>query len=500
MILSPSTVLRAVAVVALGCGCARPALARQPVASRVLTPGVPAARELARGQSHTYEVALDTGQFTAVSVWSRAVLALSITDPAGRVMIEATVKHVSVVADATGRYVVQVRANGPAVGSEPYELTLEPPRPAGAQENARAAGDRALSEAMLLTPQRSAAADQQAKATLTAAIASFRQADYRWGEALALSRLGQLYQRGTTDMTLARTTLAEALTLARAIEDVPARRGVSPRAWHDLHRFTRPQARAGVLRTSARDLRVPRRSRRPGHCPHECCHRVERPAGVSDCGGCLRPGAAARLECWRPRAGRTHPQQPWRHAPAAWRRAAGLGALPESASPQPVHRQRSARVDGRQQHGDRLQAAGRLPPGARVLRAVACRCVRQLGNPSNEAQLLNNIGNIQKAEGRPEESLGPSTRRWRSSAGSGHRRARPWSLNNMGSAHFQLAQYRPHWISTCSPATCRKALGDRRGEASSLNYAGVAWHKLGEPSRALADLRESLAIRRQTTR
>ncbi len=185
----------------------------------MLTPGVSVARELASGQSHAYEIALDAGQFTVVTVKGRDAVRAVGHRSRRALMIETTVKQVSVVAAAKGRYAVQVRANSPGLAPGPYELTIELPRPAGAPEMARAAGDRALSEAMPLMPQRSAASNQQAFDKLTAAISSFRLAGHRWGEALALSKVGQLYQRAP-DMTRARTTLAEALAIARSIEDV----------------------------------------------------------------------------------------------------------------------------------------------------------------------------------------------------------------------------------------------------------------------------------------
>ena len=329
-------------------------------------------------------------------------------------------------------------------------------------------------------PQRSAASNQQALDKLTAAISSFRLAGHPWGEALALSKVGQLYQRAT-DMTRARATLAEALALARAIEDDGSKESVSSRLARPS-RVARTPARAGVLRTGARDLRA-RRSGRPGHRPHECRHRVERPARVSDCGGRLRPGAAARLECRRSRAGRTHPQQPWRHAPSDRRRAACPGALPESASPQSVHRQRSARVDGHQQHRDRLQAVGRLSTSARSY-TQSLELVRTLGNPSNEAQLLNNIGNIQKAEGQPDESLESFDQ-----ALSIFRRleARPGEamvLNNIAAPPtISWASIKKALNLHLQSHEVRKAAGDRRGDSSSLNNAGLAWHKLREPAR-----------------
>ena len=100
--------------------------------SQALTPGAPIAREPSGRQPHSYEIVLEAGQFTIVSVKQQHAPAnVSIRDPFGTKIFELYVEKAAIFAEATGRYVVQVLAPAGA-----YEIRIEPPQLARAQDKA----------------------------------------------------------------------------------------------------------------------------------------------------------------------------------------------------------------------------------------------------------------------------------------------------------------------------------------------------------------------------
>jgi len=499
MTLRSPIVLGAGVVLTLSVCCAPVVAAGQPAEPQLLTPGAPVVRELASGQSHAYQIALDAGQFTVVTVkYQHGAPVLSVTDPAGRQIIERAPSQVSVVAALKGRYLLRVAANDQAAHPGRYELTIEPSRPAGAREIARASGDRVLSDGLSLALQRTATADQQAIGKFTSALALFGQAGHRRGEALALLRLGQTYVRSPTETDRARAYLNDAVELARALADKLIEAdsllnlGVAYPAlterkqaleYYDqalkLFEGLENQAGQAMALTNAAtawsDLREYRTA-------VEYFNRALSLASVV--------GYRAQAARIQNSLGITY--QELGDVPMALEHFSQ--ALPLSRSTGNLQLEYMVINNtgiAYKQLGDYQRALDSYQQSL-VL-------ARKMGNLSSEAQLLNNIGNIYRAESQSEKSLESYDqalsmfRRLKAAGGEA------MVLNNMGSAYYQLGDYERALELHLQSRELRKAAGDRRGESSSLNYAGMAWHKLHQPAKALECLRESLEIRRQTS-
>ncbi len=499
MTLRASIVLRTGVVLTLSLCCALPDAAGQPAAPRALTPGVPVTRELASGQSHTYEIVLEAGEYTVVTVKQQyGVPVLSLTDPDGRDIVEWAARNVSIVAVARGRHVLQVAANKMSAPPGRYELTVDRPRPADARDIARASGDRFLSEAQSLMSQRSASANQEAIDKLTSALARFGQAEYRWGEALVAMRLGQAYVRSPNQMEKARDYLTQAVALARAIEDTslealslfylgntyPALAERKRALEYYEQALTQFEVNGDLVNQSL--VLTDQAAARSDLQEHQ--------TAVEDYNRAL---SLARSVDDRAQVARIHN---------------GLGITYQDLGDVPMALEHFSQALPLSRSTGNLQleymvmnnagiAYKQLGDYRRALDSYqqSLVLVKKLGNRSNEAQLLNNIGNIYRAEGQSELSVASYEQALSMFRFLKAQPGEAMALNNMGAAYYQLGDYQKALDLHLQSREIRKRGGDRRGEASALNYAGVAWHKLGNTSKALESLRESLEIRRQTS-
>ena len=179
---------------------------------------------------------------------------------------------------------------------------------------------------------------------------------------------------------------------------------------------------------------------------------------------------------WRPRAGRTHPQQPWRHAPAASATCRWPGALPARrfplAGPPAIVQLESMVINNT---GIAYKQLGDFRRALESYNSRWCSC-RKLGNPSNEAQLLNNIGNI---TGRRAKAGGVSWVLRTGAVDLPPPQAQPGEamvLNNMGSAYYQLGPLSERLGPPPSVARHRKPWrrSARRGVSAQLRRGRVA--------------------------
>ena len=100
-----------------------------------------------------------------------------------------------------------------------YEIRVEPPRLARAQDKARAAAEQTLSEGRRLALQANKSSTQEALEKFKVARALFRDAEYPSGEGLSLVWIGDAYLQLENRTQPARDHYNEALALARALDD-----------------------------------------------------------------------------------------------------------------------------------------------------------------------------------------------------------------------------------------------------------------------------------------
>src|SRR5262252_2840079 len=100
---------------------------------RVLDPGKSVEREIAGGQTHTYEIKLVAGQFMRVVAEQKSIdVTLSLSGPDSKLLIERDMtslwgsrESLSYEASANGNYRLAIHANNTPSTSGEYQVRLE---------------------------------------------------------------------------------------------------------------------------------------------------------------------------------------------------------------------------------------------------------------------------------------------------------------------------------------------------------------------------------------
>jgi tetratricopeptide (TPR) repeat protein len=466
--------------------------AGQTAKTQALRPGEPIAREPSGRQAHSYEIFLEAGQFTIVTVKQQHAPAnVSIRDPFGRKTFELYVEKVGIFAEATGRYLIQVLAPAGA-----YEIRIEPPRVARAQDKARAAAEQTLSEGRRLALQANTSSTQEALEKFKVARALFRDGEHPSGEGLSLVWSGDAYLQLENRTQPARDHYNEALALARALDD----RWLEAEALLSLgisYPNVVDQTRALDYFEQALTLFEAVDNRRGQAAALTCIQMAwidvrEYQKALEYAGRAL---ALATAVDDRAQAGRI-----LNSLGITYQRLGDLPKALESHSQAiPLSRAGGAlRLEFMALYntGVVYKELGDYQRAVDYYSQSLMR-VRKLGDVFREAQVLNAIGNVHRVEGESQKSLDyynqalPIFRRLE------RRGDEAAALNNMGSAYYQMGEYQRALEHHLQSREIRKAIGDSGGESSSLSRAGSAWHKLGDMGKAIDCLHESLAIRRQ---
>ncbi len=168
-------------------------------ATQTLELGKPVEREIAGGQSHTYQIKLTAGQLAHVVVEQKGIdLTAVLVGPDGKQLIAidltniiGTRKPLLYQAPAAGNYQIVIRANGVATLAGAYQLRLELKDTATEQDQKRLAGEQFLIEAAAMALrtdfQQSIEKEQQA-------LTLWRELADRGWEGYALGSMGRNYE------------------------------------------------------------------------------------------------------------------------------------------------------------------------------------------------------------------------------------------------------------------------------------------------------------------
>jgi CHAT domain-containing protein/tetratricopeptide (TPR) repeat protein len=169
---------------------------------RTLEPDIPIVGVLTKGSTHSYRVALTSGQYLHVMVEQRGIdVTVTLRDPTGAMLSEmdglqwpSDMEEVSYEAVNTGRYVVEVRANGQPNNNGRYELRILRSETTDQQSRARIVAEQLYMEATRLTRQARGAGPEPAIKKFEEAIAQWRAAGVRKWEGQSLNSLGTVYR------------------------------------------------------------------------------------------------------------------------------------------------------------------------------------------------------------------------------------------------------------------------------------------------------------------
>jgi CHAT domain-containing protein/lipopolysaccharide biosynthesis regulator YciM len=192
-----------------------------PIAGRQaekLEAGKKVERELKGGQSHTYQLALASGQFVRVTIEQKSIdIALSLRAPNGAIIEEADgasvegTESIAAIAEQSGAYLLEARANGKAAGI--YSISIEI-RTATEGDRHLVSADRAIHLSEKLRQAKTAEGFRQAASKLEEAVALLKQTDESVLIAATLRTLGAVY-RSAGEREKALAVYAESLSLFR---------------------------------------------------------------------------------------------------------------------------------------------------------------------------------------------------------------------------------------------------------------------------------------------
>lgn len=175
-------------------------LAQTKAEIRPLAPGQSVEREMAGGETHTYEIKLTAGQFMRVVVEQKGIdVAPALSSPDGKLLVESDLTGIigareplSYGAAAGGAYQLVIRANGTPTQSGAYQVRLELKAAASAQDSKRLTAEQLFRDSRgLYLAQKYT--DAQLSEKLEHSLALWRELDDRYWQAFTLNLIGITY-------------------------------------------------------------------------------------------------------------------------------------------------------------------------------------------------------------------------------------------------------------------------------------------------------------------
>jgi CHAT domain-containing protein/tetratricopeptide (TPR) repeat protein len=169
--------------------------------TRVVEPAKPVERELAGGEAHSYRLRLVAGQFCHLVVDQRGIdVVVGFYGPGGEKIVEVDSPNgangpelVSLAAEASGDYRLEVRSPSKNAPAGRYELKVEELRAATPQDRTRVAAQKASTDAKSLRNQRTAESMRRAISKYQEALSLWKTVGDQLMEAYTLQEMGLIY-------------------------------------------------------------------------------------------------------------------------------------------------------------------------------------------------------------------------------------------------------------------------------------------------------------------
>jgi len=196
-------------------------------AQQELVVGQPVAREMRGGEEHAYQVTLSAGQYTRVVVEQRGIdVVLALFGADGKPIVEVDnnlsgtrgLETVSLVAEVSGAYRLNVRSLEKGASAGRYEVWIEDLRTATDADRTRVAAERSYFAGAQLQSERTAESRRKAIERYVEALRLMRDAGDRRGEAMTLTNMGTVYNL-LGEPKKALEHINQALTVWRAVGD-----------------------------------------------------------------------------------------------------------------------------------------------------------------------------------------------------------------------------------------------------------------------------------------
>ncbi|HEX5733443.1 MAG TPA: CHAT domain-containing tetratricopeptide repeat protein [Blastocatellia bacterium] len=206
-----------------------PAAAGQAEAARELLPGAPIERELQGGETHVYKITLAGGDYLRLfispvntNVESQLfVTGASTGIEAYMVPTGGPQRFISLIAEVSGDYRLEIRAKGNGAKPGRYQVKIEDLRPASEQDRIRVAAERAEGQGRaLINNAHSDPAEtrRQGIAKYEEALVFWRKYSDRKGEMRMMGHLGHQYSY-IGEIQIALEYTKQAIEIARTVGD-----------------------------------------------------------------------------------------------------------------------------------------------------------------------------------------------------------------------------------------------------------------------------------------
>jgi tetratricopeptide (TPR) repeat protein len=466
-----------------------------------LEPGKPVERELSGGQSHFYKIAMTSGQYLRITVSQRGIDVLVVLfTPNDKKISEADREHliersetVSVIAEASGAYLIEVRSPEKTAKAGRYEIKVEELIAATTEDKYRVAAESAFREAEQLQN-----GTLEAKRTgiekYQEALELYRRASDSNGEAQSLNNIGEVYY-SLGEMQKALEKYNEALSPRQAVGDrngeADTLNNIGLVYWSQgemqkaLGKFDEalPISRAAGDRGGEaftlsniglvyQSLGEPRRA-------------LERYNGALLLRRAIgdRSGEATTLN----NIGQVY-----------WSQGEMQKALEKFDEALPIRRavgNRSGEAFTLNNIGAVYYSLGETQKALEKFdEALSLR--RALGDRRGNAQTLNNIGAVYKAMGEPQKALEKYNEALPIFQAAGDRAGEAGTLGNIGAVYKAMGEMQKALEKYNEALPIHQAVGDRRVEAITLNNIGAVYGSLGETQKALDKYNEALLLSR----
>jgi len=423
--------------------------------------GPPIVREMRGGEQHAYRVSLSAGQHARVVVDQKGidvVLALSGSD--GKLLLEVDnnlsgtrgMEVVSLVAEVSGDYLLNVRSLEKGAAAGRYELRLEDLRGATSADRTRVAAEGSYFAGAQLQSERTGDSRRKAIERYGEALRLMREAGDRRGEAMTLTNMGIVYNL-LSEPQKALEHLDQALTVWRAVGDRHLEgitHSINGRVYYALGE---PQKALESYRLALPVLRT-----------------VGDQSG--EAGTFTQIGAVYRL-LGEPQRALDHFAQ----ALPLWR-AVG-------------DRRNEATVLNNM--GTVYNLLGESQKAFNYFQQVL-PVVRAIGDRRVEAATLTNMGHVYNLLGQPEKALPHLDHALKLTREIGDRRTEAAALTHKGTAYRSSGDQRKAVEYLERALQLRSAVNDRQGEATTLNHLGRAFDLWGEPRKAFDYYGKALPI------
>ena len=426
-----------------------------------LEPGKPIERELSGGHSHSYKITMISGQYLQVVVDQRGIdVALALFAPDGKKISEVDSEHlvegsetVSVIAKATGAYLLEARSAEKTARAGRYEIKVEELRATTAEDEYRVAAEVAFREAEQLKDG-TLEARRKSVEKYYEALDLYRRAGARSGEARTLNRIGEVYL-GLGETQKAMEKFSAALPITRAI-------GARKVEADTLNYIGLVYGALGERQKALEKFNE--------------ALPISRAAGN-------RSGEAITLS----NIGTVY------NSLGEMQKA--LENLNEALSLRRAVGDRSGEAVTLNNIGRVYESLGETRKALEKCNEALSIC-REIGARRMEVGMLNNIGRIYDSLGETRKALEKFNEALSINRAVGDRSAEAIILNNIGEVYRSLGETQKALEKFNEALPISRAVGNRIGEAIILNNIGLVYDSLGEMQKALEGFNEALLLRR----